>query len=519
MNNPHEDKSAMLAPLKSTLQNFCRRFRMDQRGNVAIMTGLLSLPAFAIGGAAIDFSRAIATKAELSTALDSALLSLARSPAGPDDVAKAYVKNYVGDVLVSNGKVLDWKIADFHQTVSTVDATLSATIETAVLGIVKMTEMTVTVTSEVTRENKKVEVALVLDNTGSMGSGGKIQALREATHDLLDILFAGKNSEEMVKVGMVPFVTSVNIKADGFKTAWIDKNGEAQSNGINFDPHTGPTNHFALYATMKGVEWKGCVEARAEPYDTSDTTPHPGKKDTLWVPYLWPDEPDYGWGYSNNYLPDGVWGTSEYRQSHTHKYTGSRPSIDETAPNTRGPNKSCPQPLRPLTNNVEVLRADTNLMTSWGSSGTNIALGLAWGWRVLSPEAPFTEGVEYDDEEVEKALILLTDGENVVVSQNTHNKSDYNGYGYMSVGNLGTTSTWSAVQKVNAKVEKLCASIKAKGVRIYTITFQLNDNTLQDIFRACATTPNLYFDSPSNEELKLAFRTIAVDLSNLRLSK
>ncbi|MCB2080651.1 MAG: hypothetical protein KDE55_23510 [Novosphingobium sp.] len=496
-----------------------RRFCRNERGNVAVIAGMLAVPALAISGAAIDFSRAIAARSELAAALDSALLSLARTPRGADDAARTYIKDYVDDILHTNGSDLHWQVDNLAQTDSTIEATLSASVDTSVLGVLHLDEISVRITSEVTRENKKVEVALVLDNTGSMGSNGKIYALRAATNELLDILFATPRSAEMVKVGMVPFVTSVNIKADGFKTAWIDKNGEAQNNGINLDPQTGPTNHFALYATMHGVEWKGCVEARPSPYDVTDEKPHPGDKDTLWVPYFWPDEPDYGWGYTNNYLPDGNWGSAEERQRDAHKYAGSWPSIDETGPTTRGPNKSCPQPLRPLTNDVAVLKADANKMEPWNNSGTNIALGLSWGWRVLSPEEPFTEGVSYTDSQVQKVIILLTDGENTIVSQNSHNKSDYNGYGYLSVGNLGTQSVWQAVTKVNDKVTTLCNSIKDKGIRLYTITFQLNDPQLKSIFKNCASSPSYYYDSPSNDELKTAFRTIAIDLSNLRLSK
>ena len=35
-----------------------------------------------------------------------------------------------------------------------------------------------------------------------------------------------------------------------------------------------------------------------------------------------------------------------------------------------------------------------------------------WGWRVISPGAPFTEGSAYNDDKFVKAIILLTDGEN-----------------------------------------------------------------------------------------------------------
>src|SRR4029078_8264339 len=36
--------------------------------------------------------------------------------------------------------------------------------------------------------NKKIEIALVLDNTGSMASSGKIDALKKATMDFIDAM-------------------------------------------------------------------------------------------------------------------------------------------------------------------------------------------------------------------------------------------------------------------------------------------------------------------------------------------
>lgn len=58
-----------------------------------------------------------------------------------------------------------------------------------------------------------------------------------------------------------------------------------------------------------------------------------------------------------------------------------------------------------MTSAINALVADGN---------TVIPAGLLWGWRVLSPTVPFTQGAPYDDEKWIKALVLLTDGENMV---------------------------------------------------------------------------------------------------------
>ena len=118
-------------------------------------------------------------------------------------------------------------------------------------------------------------------------------------------------------------------------------------------------------------------------------------------------------------------------------------------------------------------------------------------------------------------LVVLTDGENQVWGgHETHNKSDYTAYGYLAAKRLGTDVRDVAVTRVDEKVAELCGKIKAKKIRLYTITFQLPpDSPAKDLFRQCATSPEMYFNSPSTSELKSIFQRIANDLNDLRVSR
>ncbi len=52
---------------------------------------------------------------------------------------------------------------------------------------------------------------------------------------------------------------------------------------------------------------------------------------------------------------------------------------------------------------------------AFASGNTYIGAGLTWGWRMVSPDAPFTQGVAYGDmakTSTSKYVILMTDGEN-----------------------------------------------------------------------------------------------------------
>ena len=62
-----------------------------------------------------------------------------------------------------------------------------------------------------------------------------------------------------------------------------------------------------------------------------------------------------------------------------------------------------------------------------------------------------------------------------------------------------------------------CAAMKAQGVRVYAIGFQAPSAALETL-RSCASTDTSFFDAANGDQLRRAFRAIATELNNLRLS-
>ena len=107
---------------------------------------------------------------------------------------------------------------------------------------------------------------------------------------------------------------------------------------------------------------------------------------------------------------------------------------------------------------------------------TVIPAGLLWGWRVVSPGEPFSEGGSYTDEKILKAIVLLTDGENNVSGGgNYHNESTYNAFGFAPSGHLGNVSGSNAESTLNSKLTTVCNAVKAKDILVYTIGFQIDE--------------------------------------------
>jgi hypothetical protein len=306
---------------------------------------------------------------------------------------------------------------------------------------------------------------------------------------------------------------------------------------------TSPTvvNVFDLFAAVPNTAWKGCVEARAEPYDVTDDPPQVGNPDTLFNPWFWPDETDHAalaaegatWRTANDYLPDrqdlrnaiapkfnDMW--SGFGQNNVLKYNGTNGVIDEMGPDTSGPNKACPDALLPLTDKVEDITAKIDSLTHWNGSGTNSAEGLAWGWRVLSPAEPFTEGEDYG--KASKVVVLMTDGINNVdpASPEFGPLSEYSAYGYLQQWNHNRVAdkTYAGFKAyADGRLAQVCSNAKAAGVQIYTVAFGVTDGATLDLLRDCATAPPYAYTASTSNDLIAAFQKVAGDLTKLRLSK
>jgi hypothetical protein len=225
----------------------------------------------------------------------------------------------------------------------------------------------------------------------------------------------------------------------------------------------------------------------------------------------------------------GVWNAST--QKYESKYNLS-PSIDEyidEASNdtgTRGPNTGCTYPILVQTNKKHVIADHVKMLSPSGN--TNSAEGMMWGWRVLSPEAPFESDIPYDDNEWQKAVVLMTDGFNVTSAQENYRGSSMTAYGYAREARMGVGVDTAGEMKdeIDRKLLRICSRMKQKNILIYSITFGLSDTDpdekyVKDLFKACASSAEApyYFDAPSGDDLEDAFKDIAADLVKLHVSR
>ena len=505
-----------------------RAFLRAENGGIAVQFAFLALPVSVLAFGMVDINRASVSKKDLQDALDAATLIAARSTATTNTSVDA-----VGDAALAGqltGHLTDATLVSSSFTLngSTVHGVASLKLTPIVANLWLNTDMTVGATSDVVRSQDKLEVALVLDNTGSMGQNNKLVNLKNAANGFIDELSAAAARSTLtnpIKIGIVPFGQTVKIagtttEVNTYKTAaWMDVNGNAPASKEIFWSNStnglgAVQNRFTLFQNM-GVTWGGCVESRAAPYDVQDTAPTSGTPATQITPYFWPDEVDGDYNANNDYIGDGAsngW-SWQRRQGNTAKYNTSA-----SGGTSSGPNKNCATTsLMRLSTNWTALKAKVNSMVATGE--THIPIGAAWGWFVLSPNAPFADGVPYTQQDTTKVMVIMTDGENTYSYDNDNNNSNYDGYGFIWQNRTGTTSNNETTRTaaIDARLTLLCTNAKAAGIVIYTVRVEVTTGT-SALLQGCASSPDKFYNVQDSSNLTGVFSSIAGSIQNLRIS-
>ena len=227
------------------------RFQRDVRGSVALMFGLVAVVLMGVVGVAFDYSRAALVQTNLQRAVDATVLYAAKNRDQSDKykLSNANAAKYMQNTFDAE-KLDDFKV---NVTISTSSVRIDASgsLKTTIANVLGFRTMPVAGSAEALY-SQKVEVALVLDNTGSMMNLNKLETLKGAANRFLDKMQEAVTTSDSVKVALVPFDTNVNLGA--LKAAsWVD--GSASS----------------FWRTHP--DQAGCIWDRDQPYDTQATAP------------------------------------------------------------------------------------------------------------------------------------------------------------------------------------------------------------------------------------------------------
>ena len=283
------------------------------------------IPMVGAVGLAIDSSIGYLLKTRMGKALDTAGLAAGRVAldGNAEEVAQQFFDANFG---TSNDSVtvepVDFELDD---TLRFVTLSTPATTPTLFMRVFGHDTMTVSARSVIQRETTGMELALVMDNTGSLWrssgvtrtniAGTPFEAMQNAALDLVDIIYGDEDELDNVWVSLVPYVATVNIGTS--RTSWLAAGDRVLTNPASFLP------------AQPGGGWKGCVMARAYPDDSDDSTPAAFPFTSFFYPT---STSDNNWPTIND------------------DYKGSNAA-------RKGPNLGCGTPMTPLTASKATIKA------------------------------------------------------------------------------------------------------------------------------------------------------------------
>jgi Flp pilus assembly protein TadG len=214
---------------------------IDCKGQVMVTVGIVLIVLVTLTGLAIDSGRAYSVKAKLNAALDAAGIAAARAVANGDDEARAaaltffnsnYPTGYMESAPVfcpSGGNPTITSDPNTGDTAITVWAT--ADMPTMFMRIIGQDNVDVAATTTATR--RAVDLAFVVDNTGSIGGAGDDVKARS-----IDFVYEFHPNFDRLALIKYAFGTEVPVKFTSDRGFDID-NVESEINAFNF---TGGTN-------------------------------------------------------------------------------------------------------------------------------------------------------------------------------------------------------------------------------------------------------------------------------------
>jgi len=442
-------------------------FRSDRAGNVVITFALATLPIVGTVGFAVDFSRANSVKTAMQAAIDSTALMLSKEASTDTaDQLQANAQKYF-NALFTRPEAAGVTITVAYTTTggSQVVVNGSANVPTSFLGVIGYQNIPISTTSTAKWGSSRLRVALVLDNTGSMASAGKMTALKTATKNLLKQMKDAAGTNGDVYVSIIPFSKDVNVGSSNYNATWIDWDDWEAANGswqitssCTARSRRGRSrcNNTLTWVPANRNTWNGCITDRDQNYDQNVTAPNPADESlpTASASTLYPAE-QYG---------------------------------------------SCPRQMKGLSYDWTAMNSLVDQMSPSGM--TNQPIGLVWGWLSLVGGGPLTAPAKDPNYKYQDVIVLMSDGLNTqdrwYTSQTSVNKRMYDS----SNGGAGT-----------------CANIKAAGITIYTVHVNTDGDPMSTLLQNCASSPDKFWMVTSASGLGTVFDTIGTNLTKLRVAK
>lgn len=506
------------AASRSSMPGLLTRLSRDRSASVTMIFSLLLLPLTGLIGFAVDYGRVLHVRYQAQSALDAAALAAGRvaqvertdminkaSQAAGTFYDLAKPKDVLSSTLTFSPNDTQTEFTVSSNTwvrtpfLSVLDYLLPQHADQAAPDECKTNYYAcMRVATSATAQLKvggngenSLEISMMLDVTGSM-EGQKLTDLKSAAKDLIDIVIWDDQSTATSKLAVVPFAEAVNVGSTTLadKVRGAVRTDRCLTKGAACTFITGTTDSTTEWVWGKPATWykftkssgsgtysykisSYCVTERTGTNAYTDTAPS-ATSDVLGPAYL---------GSANGENCDLV-------------------DTSDAEVNS----------ITPLSTDKVLLKRKIDKLKISGSTAGH--LGTAWAWYMLSPNWGYlwptaSKPADYGTANLKKIAILMTDGDyNTEYCKGAEAKDS-------NSAKINCNSTNGAS---NDQAATLCTKIKAKGIEVYTVGFQVS-SAAKTRLKTCATDSSHYYDATSGDALRAAFRDIALKISILRLAK
>lgn len=504
------------------------QMRRDESGNVAILFALMMMPIVGGVGMAVDHSRAHRLQTQLQIVADAATSAGLNEYRSTGDVNKGQERllKYIDDGLEKDGMVrareengnganagearvvfVDGSVID--PATSTVRPVLRTTIPTPFMSLLGTEELEVevytkgAVASNNIQGTKDLEVSLMLDVSGSMAwtsSSGtiKINDMKDAAQDFLDVIMPEDLAVDNRRVGLVPFSERVNIgsyaaEATGLAPTIQVQTGTTTSQVFSTTSFSNLSRNNCGNRVREVTAYSSWGNTQARNF--CDSNFRVGTSSTYRTPaVVTQSTPVYATRFLRTCITE-----RQGTERHTDAAPGTGAYVGRFNPNSStltdqysSSQNNCSLPvIKTLTTDKQALKDHIATFSTYNGTAGHTAT--AWSYYMLSPEWNrfWSEGhmdvAEYNNNQVIKAAVLMSDGE-------------YN-------SNFGG-------QSASAQAIATCTAMKAKGIIVYTIGFDMSTNVndpARQTLQQCAS-PNKYYFPYDGDALREAFEEIGNSL-------
>ena len=208
-----------------------RGFRAEQSGGLAIIFSLTLFVLVIFAGVAIDYGRAQMASTEVNDAIDQAALKATEAMVDDEITSDAvnksiagYINGTIGNPKLQGATYSGVNIASDVASGS-VSIDLDVHVPTTFASLFHFNTIDFHKFTKTAYKIKNVELTMVLDTTGSMGQNNKINELKIAAAQAIDIILPqGKATAN--RIALAPFDASVNVAPfDSIASAGASING------------------------------------------------------------------------------------------------------------------------------------------------------------------------------------------------------------------------------------------------------------------------------------------------------